>query len=149
MAVFEKKLRSIANTIKDSFIKKYVLEYFLEKISELTPHTTQNKNYLYTKKSKSLETTKKYFNDICRCTFYEHTQMILGNHMCDRKILCNYKHVYSPNSQSALNSTLRHIDRSFDTAICPEMVCRNECCSFSSPIGFYNVLSIVIILQLA
>ena len=63
LAIFDKKLRSIANTIKDSFIKKYVLEYFLEKISELTPHTSQNKNYLYTKKSKSLETTKKYFNE--------------------------------------------------------------------------------------
>ena len=38
MAIFEKKLRSIANTIKDNYIKKYVLEYFIEKISELT-HT--------------------------------------------------------------------------------------------------------------
>ena len=63
LAIFDKKLRSIANTIKDTFIKKYVLEYFLEKISELTPHTSQNKNYLYTKKSKSLETTKKHFNE--------------------------------------------------------------------------------------
>ena len=44
MAIFEKKLRSIANTIKDEFIKKYVLEYFLEKITELTPHTNQNNN---------------------------------------------------------------------------------------------------------
>ena len=43
MAIFDKKLRSIANTIKDNYIKKYVLEYFLEKISELTPHTSQNK----------------------------------------------------------------------------------------------------------
>ena len=33
MAIFEKKLRSIATTIKDNFIKKYVLEYFLEQIS--------------------------------------------------------------------------------------------------------------------
>jgi len=33
MAIFEKKIRSIANTIKDEFIKKYVLEYFLEKIN--------------------------------------------------------------------------------------------------------------------
>ena len=63
MAIFEKKLRSIANTIKDNFIKKYVLEYFLEKISDLTPHTSQNKNYSYVKKAKSLETTKKYFNE--------------------------------------------------------------------------------------
>ena len=38
MAIFEKKLRAIAATIKDDFIKKYVLEFFLEKISSLTPH---------------------------------------------------------------------------------------------------------------
>ena len=63
MATFEKKLRSIANTIKDDFIKKYVLEYFLEKIAELTPHSNQNKNKYYVKKTKSLDTTKKYFND--------------------------------------------------------------------------------------
>jgi len=63
MAIFEKKLKSIANTIKDDFIKKYVLEYFLEKISELTPHTNQNKNKFYIKKTKSLDSTKKYFNE--------------------------------------------------------------------------------------
>ena len=37
-AIFEKKLRSISSTIKDEFIRKYVLEYFLDKISELTPN---------------------------------------------------------------------------------------------------------------
>jgi len=63
MAVFEKKLRTIANTIKDNFIKKYVLEYFLEKISELTPYTSQNKNNYFIKKTKTLETTKKHFNE--------------------------------------------------------------------------------------
>ncbi len=62
MAVFDKKLRSIAKTIKDDFIRKYILEFFLEKISELTPFTNQNKNY-YKKITKSLEKTKKYFND--------------------------------------------------------------------------------------
>ena len=36
MAIFEKTLRSITNTIKDNFIKKYILEYFLEQISSLT-----------------------------------------------------------------------------------------------------------------
>ena len=63
MAIFDKKLRSIANTIKDNFIKKYVLEYFLEKISDLTPHTSQNKKKFYVKKTKSLEKTKKHFNE--------------------------------------------------------------------------------------
>ncbi len=62
MAIFEKKLRGIANTIKDDFIKKYVLEYFLEKIAELTPHSNQNNKRFYSK-IKSLESTKKYFNE--------------------------------------------------------------------------------------
>ena len=63
MAIFDKKLRSIANTIKDNYIKKYVLEYFLEKISELTPHSNQNKKQFYTKKIKSLESTKKHYEE--------------------------------------------------------------------------------------
>ena len=63
MAIFEKKLRSIANTIQDNFIKKYVLEYFLEKIDELTPHSNRNKNKFFVKKTKSLESTKKFYNE--------------------------------------------------------------------------------------
>tara|TARA_Y100000022_G_C13056771_1_gene286988 strand:- start:24 stop:644 length:621 start_codon:yes stop_codon:yes gene_type:complete len=63
MAIFEKRLRSIANTIKDNFIKKYVLEFFLKKISELTPYSNLNKNKSFVKKIKSLESTKKFFND--------------------------------------------------------------------------------------
>ncbi len=63
MAIFEKKLRSVANTIKDNFIKKYVLEYFLEKISSLTPHSNQSKKQFYTKKIKSLQSTQKHFNE--------------------------------------------------------------------------------------
>ena len=63
MAIFEKKLRSIANTIKDNYIKKYVLEYFIEKISELTPHTSRNQKNFYNKKTRSLEKTKKHFNE--------------------------------------------------------------------------------------
>ena len=63
MAIFEKKLRGIANTIKDNFIKKYVLEYFLEKISDLTPHSNQNNKRFYLKKTKSLASTKKYFQE--------------------------------------------------------------------------------------
>tara|TARA_A100001015_G_scaffold217420_1_gene244267 strand:+ start:394 stop:2169 length:1776 start_codon:yes stop_codon:yes gene_type:complete len=61
MAIFEKQLRSIANTIKDSFIKKYILEYFLEKIAQLTPHSNQNKNKFFKRKTKSLESTKKIY----------------------------------------------------------------------------------------
>ena len=57
----KKNLRSIANTIKDNFIKKYVLEYFLEKIAELTPHSNQNKKNFMLKKQNHLDTTKKIF----------------------------------------------------------------------------------------
>ena len=63
MAIFEKKLREIANTIRDDFIKKYVLEYFLKNIADLTPHLNQNSKKFFVKKVKTLETTKKYFND--------------------------------------------------------------------------------------
>ena len=63
MAIFEKKLRDVANTIKDNFIKKYVLEYFLEKIAELTPHINQNKHRFLVNKTKTLESTKKLFNE--------------------------------------------------------------------------------------
>ncbi len=64
MAIFEKRLRGVANTIRDDFIKKYVLEYFLEKIAELTPHYSNQKNKKsYKKPTKSLDATKKYYNE--------------------------------------------------------------------------------------
>ncbi len=63
MAIFDKKLKFIANTIKDSYIKKYVYEFFLEKLSELTPHTSLNRKNYFATKAKSLESTKKHFNE--------------------------------------------------------------------------------------
>ena len=63
LAIFEKKLRSIAETIKDGYIKKYVLEFFLEKISDLTPYISLNKKDYKYKKTKTLESTIKYFNE--------------------------------------------------------------------------------------
>ena len=63
MAIFEKKLREVASTIKDKFIKKYVLEYFLEKISSFTPHSNIIKKKFASKNISSLKTTQKYFNE--------------------------------------------------------------------------------------
>ena len=63
LAIFEKKIRSIAYSIKDEFIKKYVLEFFLEQISLLTPNANQNKNKNFYKKVKSLKSTQKHFNE--------------------------------------------------------------------------------------
>jgi len=62
MAIFEKKLRSIENKINDKFIKKYVLEFFLEKIYALTPHSNYKK-YFSKKKTTTLKSTQEYFNE--------------------------------------------------------------------------------------
>ena len=63
MAIFEKKLRSISSTIKDEYIKKYVLEYFLDKISELTPNINKRNKKLFSNKIKSLKKTQNYYNE--------------------------------------------------------------------------------------
>ncbi len=62
-AIFEKRLRSISSTIKDEFIRKYVLEYFLEKISDLSPNTNFKYKKNYTKITKSLKSTQNYYNE--------------------------------------------------------------------------------------
>ena len=62
-AIFEKRLRSISSTIKDEFIRKYVLEYFLDKISEFTPNTNLKYNQNYSKPSKSLKSTQNFYNE--------------------------------------------------------------------------------------
>ncbi len=62
-AIFEKKLREIALKIKDNFVKKYTLEYFLEKISELTPNINLKYSQNYKSFPRSLKKTKNYFNE--------------------------------------------------------------------------------------
>ena len=59
----KKKLREIASNIKDSFVKKYTLEYFLEKVSELTPNINSKFTKNYKKFPKSLAKTKSYYNE--------------------------------------------------------------------------------------
>ena len=62
-AIFEKKLREIGSKIQDSFVKKYTLEYFLEKILELTPNINSKFNKNYKTFPKSLAKTKSYYNE--------------------------------------------------------------------------------------
>ncbi len=62
-AIFEKKLREIASNIKDTFVKKYTLEYFLEKISDLTPNINLKYKKYYKTFPKSLAKTKSYYNE--------------------------------------------------------------------------------------
>jgi len=63
MATLEKKLKLIAATIKDEFIKKYILEFFLEKISSFTPNINEKNRKFIPKKIKSLKSTQRYFNE--------------------------------------------------------------------------------------
>ena len=70
LAIFEKTVRSIANSIKDEFIKKYVLEDYLEKIHNLTPNTNERK-YKFKPKVRSLKSTQKFFNETKNLSYIE------------------------------------------------------------------------------
>ena len=62
LAMIEKKLKILSNSIEDSIVKKYVLGYFLDQLSNLLPFkiNIKNKNYKTTNK-KSLEITKNIY----------------------------------------------------------------------------------------
>ena len=62
-AIFEKKLRSISYSIKDEYIKKYMLEYFLDEISKLTPNLNKTKKNTFYKITRTLKTTKDIYNE--------------------------------------------------------------------------------------
>ena len=60
MANFEKSLKNKFNEIKDSIVKKYMLEFFYDKISQLTPNTNfGKKNFKSAFKVKPLIRTKE------------------------------------------------------------------------------------------
>jgi len=62
LAMIEKKLKILSNSIEDSIVKKYVLGYFLDQLSNLLPFkiNINNKNYK-TRNKKSLEITKNIY----------------------------------------------------------------------------------------
>ncbi len=70
-AIFEKKLKSIASTIRDEYIKKYVLDYYLEEISKLTPNINIKNQYIKNKTTKTLKSTQKYYNETKSLTSIE------------------------------------------------------------------------------
>ena len=61
---FEKKIKSLCNSIKDKTLAKYFLENFTKKINELTPNLISKKNnYIrYLKKTNPLQRTKDIYN---------------------------------------------------------------------------------------
>ncbi len=70
-AVFEKKLKSIVSTIKDEYIKKYVLDFYLEEISKLTPNLYRTRKYNNNINTRSLKSTQKYYNETKSLTSIE------------------------------------------------------------------------------
>ncbi len=64
LASLEKKFKSIANSVKDSVVKKYILGYFLESLAKYSPGTAfKNLNKSSINFSKPLDKTKQLFKD--------------------------------------------------------------------------------------
>ena len=70
-AIFEKKLRETAAIIKDTFVKKYILEYFLEEIAKLTPNINLKFKKNFKTFPKPLDITKNYYNETKSLKSYE------------------------------------------------------------------------------
>ena len=62
LAMIEKKLSTLANSIEDNIVKKYVLGFFLDQLSNFLPQKINfsQKNYRFNK-AKSLEITKNIY----------------------------------------------------------------------------------------
>ena len=64
LASHEKKLKAIANSVKDSVVKKYILGYFLENLAKHSPGTIfKNSKQSFISFNKPLDKTKKLFKD--------------------------------------------------------------------------------------
>ncbi len=64
LASLEKKLKGIANSVKDDLVKKYILGYFLESLAGYSPGTVfKNSNQSFIGFNKPLDKTKKRFKD--------------------------------------------------------------------------------------
>ncbi len=64
LASLEKRLKSIANSVKDNVVKKYILGYFLESLAKHSPGTVfKNSNKQFIDFNKPLDKTKKLFKD--------------------------------------------------------------------------------------
>ncbi len=64
LAMIEKKLTTLANTIEDRVVKKYLLGFFLEQLTNFLPHNISFKNINYKSRVvKSLDITKNVYNE--------------------------------------------------------------------------------------
>ena len=64
LASLEKKLKDVANSVKDNVVKKYILGYFLESLAKHSPGIVfKNSNKSFIGFNKPLDKTKKLFKD--------------------------------------------------------------------------------------
>ena len=79
LATFEKKLRTISYSIKDEFLKKYTLEFFLKQLEQLTPNINSKLDKKYIESTRSLNATQKQ---------YEKTKSLSTIEVKEYSILC-------------------------------------------------------------
>jgi len=123
LAILEKKLRFIANSIKDVFIKKYILEFFLEKLSSFTPNINNRKKFI-PKKISSLRSTQKIFNEtksLNRIELKEYSLLflIINNLHFFKERLDNLKelHLLSNENKQAMSKIVNYLEESNDPQI--------------------------------
>ena len=64
LAMIEKRLLTLANSINDTVVKKYVLGFFLDQLSNFLPSTTNfTQNNFNFRKARSLEITKNIYKE--------------------------------------------------------------------------------------
>ena len=64
LAMIEKRLSTLANSINDTVVKKYVLGFFLDQLSNFLPSTTNfTQNNFNFRKARSLEITKNIYKE--------------------------------------------------------------------------------------
>jgi len=123
MANFEKTLKQKFNSIKDFTVRKYTLEYFYDKLSQLTPITNfKKKDFKFSLKSKPLKQTKdlllkKQNYDEIELKEFSILYLIINNlDIFEKKIeLIAKLNLYSPLCKEFLKKIVNYLaDRDFN-----------------------------------
>ena len=63
LSLFEKKIKSLCNDVKDKTLSKYFLDNFTQRINELTPNLNYKKNqfFKFNKRINPLQKTKEVY----------------------------------------------------------------------------------------
>ena len=123
LAILEKKLKSIANSIKDGFIKKYILEFFLERMSSFTPNINNRKKFR-PKTVSSLRSTQKIFNETkslnkIELKEYSLLLLIINNLYFFKERLDNIKelHLFSNENKETISIIIKYLEENNEPQI--------------------------------